>query len=311
MKRFLTFLFFISALGLFAYEFNGYFFPPKPCAEPIPYTLGEFSGEFKVSKEYFLGAVADAEAVWEDASGRELFTYSPEDKESDVLKINLIYDYRQAATAKLGRIGSALEENQTSYDALRAEFESSRRQYERDRESLEAAVKAFNQKQDAYEAEVRYWNAKGGAPEKEYQKLEKELQALKAEADELRQREAQVNQSAQQVNELVAELNALAKKLNLSVENYNTVSGSRGETFEEGLYVRDGFKKEINIYEFEDRAELVRLLAHELGHALSLDHVPDPDAIMYELNESENIKPTSADLRELNAKCGAPRTKAR
>jgi predicted nucleic acid-binding Zn-ribbon protein len=169
---------------------------------------------------------------------------------------------------------------------------------------LEAEVKYFNQRQDAYEAEVRSWNRKGGAPEAEYDKLEKERSALEAEASALQKKQAELNRKADEVNALVAELNTLAKKLNLSVEHYNTVNDSRGETFEEGLYVSDGKEREINIYEFEDRAELVRLLAHELGHALDLDQVADPEAIMYELNQSENIKPTAADLAELRLRCG-------
>lgn len=308
MKRVLTFIFFTAALGAFAYQSREYFFRPLPCEEPIPYALGDFAEEFKVTEKYFLSAVADAEAVWEKARGRELFTYSPEEDGAGILKMNLIYDYRQEATAKLGRIGTVLEDSQDSYDALRAEFESERRAYEKERNTLNSAISSFNRRQDAYEAEVKYWNKKGGAPEGEYNKLENERRALEQEAAGLEQRQAEVNKSADEVNALVAELNALAKKLNLSVEHYNTVSDSRGETFEEGLYVENGRDREINIYEFEDRAELVRLLVHELGHALSLDHVEDPKAVMYELNEGDNLKLTAADLAELNLQCGERET---
>src|SRR3989344_8426387 len=272
MKRFLTFIFCIAALGLFLYESREYFFPPRPCEEPIPYALGDFAGEFKVTEKYFLDAVKDAEAVWEDAFGRELFAHAPEEEGRDILKINLLYDYRQAATAKLGRIGTVLEENQESYDTLRSEFESLRRQYERDKSSLNADIESFNQRQDAYEAEVKYWNNKGGAPEGEFDKLQKERRALEAEAADLKQTQTAVNKTAEEVNALVTELNALAKKLNLSVENYNTVSDSRGETFEEGLYVENGRQREINIYEFEDRAEPPRPFGHAARHPPAFAH---------------------------------------
>src|SRR3989344_3473128 len=239
MKRLLTFLFFTAALGGFAYQSREYFFPPKPCEEPIPYALGDFAEEFKVTEKYFLSAVADAEAIWEDAFGRELFAYAPaspvaglwpREEGRDILKINLLYDYRQEATAKLGSIGTVLEENQDSHDILRAEFESLRRQYEKDRSDLETAIRSFNQRQDAYETEVNYWNKKGGAPEREFEKLGKERRALEQEAALLEQRQAELNKTADEVNALVAELNTLAKKLNLSVEHYNTVNDSRGET---------------------------------------------------------------------------------
>lgn len=308
MKRVLTFIFFTAALGAFVYQSREYFFPPKPCEEPIPYALGDFAEEFKVTEKYFLDAVKEAEGIWEGSFGKELFVYSPESEGRDILKMNLIYDYRQEATAKLGRIGTVLAENQGSYDALRAEFESQRRAYEKEKIALNSAISSFNRRQGAYEAEVKYWNKKGGAPEGEYNRLENERRALEQEAAGLEQRQAEVNKSADEVNALVAELNALAKKLNLSVENYNTVNDSRGETFEEGLYIEEGRDREINIYEFGDRAELVRLLVHELGHALSLDHVEDPKAVMYELNEGDNLELTAADLAELELRCGARKT---
>lgn len=304
MKRFLTYIFFLGALGLFGYEFKGYFFPPSPCAEPIEYALGDFAPEFKITEEYFLDAIRDAEEIWEKARGQELFTYDPKAKGRAVLQVNLIYDYRQQATRELSRIGTALDENQESYDALRAEFDRLRRQYEKEKSALLADVASFRERQVAFEKEVSYWNSKGGAPEPKYDELEEERKDLEAEAGRLRLQEEDVNGMAGEVNDLVAEINKLAKKLNLAVEDYNAVSGTRGETFEEGLYIQDGTSRKINIYEFSDRAELVRLLAHELGHALDLEHVADPEAIMYELNKSENLVPTEADIAELQNKCG-------
>jgi len=84
---------------------------------------------------------------------------------------------------------------------------------------------------------------------------------------------------------------------------YNTTNFSNGEEFEEGEYIRDASGQRINIYEFGNETDLIRVLTHELGHALGLKHVTDPGAIMYELNQSDNEALTEADIRELSSMC--------
>jgi predicted Zn-dependent protease len=262
-------------LGALFYQFRDFVFPPKPCTEPIPYALGTFDERFDVSEEYFLQALAEAETVWEKAIDRDLFAYAPENSDPEVLKINLVYDYRQQATEKLSDLGSSVQNNQASYDLLRVKFETLKAEYE--------------QKQEEFDARLKAWNRTPRTDQKEY----RELRALQSD----------LNETAEEVNALVAELNRLARTLNISVDKYNTVSTSRGETFEEGVYVSDVLGRKIDIYEWGSRAELVRLLAHELGHALNIEHVADPKAIMYQLNQGENTTLTGADMEALKIVC--------
>lgn len=275
-----------------------------PCEKPIPYTLGTFDGRFNISEKYFLDALLEAENIWEKSFGKELFVYEPQNKEEDTLKINLVYDYRQEATTKLSSLGTVLKDNQSSYNELKNKFSDLKNQLERDRRTYDTQLQNFNEQKSTYEEKVRYWNSKGGAPKAEYEKLQKEKSSLDYQVLALQTLQNKINKTVEEINSLVVVLNRLATTLNISVEKYNTIGASRGESFEEGLYSYDGSSSKIDIYEFSNRSKLVRVLAHEFGHALGLDHVVDPEAIMYELNQGSNLKLTDDDLEALQKMCG-------
>jgi predicted Zn-dependent protease len=283
---------------------SSFFIKHDPCTEPIPYALGTFDTQFNISQKYFLNALTDAEAIWEKPFGKDLFTYAPQDSTYNVLKINLIYDYRQQATSKLASLGIVVEENKASYDMLKAKFTTLKAKYDAEKNIFNALIEDFNQKQQVYEDEVKLWNKKGGAPIKEFNKIEANRLALEAELKELQAMQIRINEMADELDALVVVINRLITSLNLSVEKYNTTNTSRGESFEEGVFSTDGLKREIDIYEFSSREKLVRVLAHELGHALGVGHVDDPKAIMYMFNQGNNEILMKSDLTALKTICG-------
>ncbi len=270
------------------------------CSEPIAYAIGTFDRRFEISQEEFLDALAEAEAVWEPASGRDLFAYSPEEAK---IPVNLIYDYRQEATKELLELEGEVEENETTYRALETRLENMKNDYESEKSLYEARVAALESRNAAYESQIERWNSGPRTSKKEFGALEAERMAINEEVDNLRAIEAGLNRKVTEINSLVDRLNRIARSLNLNVEEYNKVGASRGETFAGGIYYSDAEGEGINIYEFESREKLVRILAHELGHALGLDHIEDPEAIMYRLNEGEAAVVTPSDLAALKELC--------
>lgn len=307
MRKLLHNLIMLVILGALAY----YFLPEiktsvsylkkkyLPCTSPVYYSLGTIDERFGISKEEFLKDINLAEGIWEDPSSLNLFEY----KEDANFKVNLIYDSRQETTEKLQEVGGTLTTGQKEYNAKKAEYEILHTSYTKKRALLDARIKALEERQKSYNQQVESWNKKGGAPENVFNELEAERVSINKEVEAIRIEQEKLNQEVVKINAMVAELNSMAKNLNLHVAQYNQIGSSQGEEFDEGIYHIGSEGEWIDIYQFDNKNQLVRVLAHELGHSLGIDHVEDPEAIMYRLNTGKSNKLSEADFNALKALC--------
>jgi len=270
-----------------------------PCSVPIKYSIGEVNPGFGLSETEFLTEIETAAKIWSESIGRDLFLYDPKGK----LKINLIYDYRQQTTNTLKSLDANIGNTQESYNQLRTQYQNLRTSYDSQKTALDALILDYTRKQKIYNEQVAFWNAQGGASAEKYQDLQNQKSALEAQRAQIESQQTSLNNLTDQVNNLVAVLNQLAKTLNLNIAQYNTVGSSLGEQFEEGVYVEDSSGKRIDIFEFQNKTQLTRLIAHELGHALGLEHVDDNEAIMNWLNTSETITLSPSDISALKQVC--------
>ncbi|MCI0597751.1 matrixin family metalloprotease [Candidatus Parcubacteria bacterium] len=289
--RFLAVVALIAGIGYVLYLQVAPLFA-APCEKPITYAVLTFDERFGISRAQFLSALSDAEAVWEEAAGRELFAHTSEAE----LGIHLVYGDVQKTT----ELGQKIDTEQAAYDAKKNEIEALKDEFDRAKRSFESETAAYEAAGREYDAEVKHWNSQGGAPPKEYEQLTEMREVLRRKQEKLEEEADALNKIAGEINDLVEDLNRLARALNAKVGVFNERAG---DEFDQGNYEEDREGRRISIYEFSNGTDLRRVLIHEMGHALGIGHVENPDSIMYSYNFGTDLALSEEDIAALRQAC--------
>lgn len=291
---------FIIALFVAILFGGGYFYytAQAVCPVPLSYSIGSIDDRFDMTTDEARVAVSDAESVWENATGRNLFTYD----ENGKLKINFVYDNRQQFVTAEGNMKQKLDATENMSDAIKDTYTKLISQYDELKASYQDRVQAYEENLDAYNSEVEDYNKKGGAPADVYASLSKQKKELDTEQNSLNELSTSLNTLVAQINDIGDKGNVLISTYNKGVNLYNQAFGNARE-FTQGDYS----SSVINIYTYADKNELRTVLAHELGHSLGLEHVEGTSSIMYYLiggQPQENLAPSDTDITEFNRVCG-------
>lgn len=278
MNRIVLLIFFLVGTGAFSLfspsDFLGVsrYYYVSACEKPIFYKIGWVDSRFNLTDSEVNSALEEASNIWNQTIGKKLFEYSPD----AILSVYMVYDKRQFLSTRINDLDTELEVNKSSL--------------EKEIEAYKASSEDFERRSGEFGKKVEYWNSRGGAPQEEYDKLISEEQSLQEEA---------------------TRLNETAKRLNLSTNDYNTHVIELNQTLgslknallvkpEEGLY--DPQNNRIAIYLNNNRTELVRTMAHELGHARGLSHIANEKAIMYP-STTEHLDPVPEEISNLEEIC--------
>lgn len=279
MKGFFVFLLLCAIAGAWLFAFDkalpgqiNNFLNYSPCNSPISYAIGTVDPKFNLSRDEFASDITTATNIWSEAEGKQLFVYSPD----GALHISLIYDQRQYLNTKVSQLQEQVKTDQGSLDQQIAAYKAKEADF----------INRLTQLND----KIGYWNARGGAPEEEFNKLIQTQQQLRVEGAALNQQAHSLNLSTQEYNTQVGVLNQTVKTFNLAL----------AQKPEEGLF--DPQQNTITIYFDNSQPELIHTLTHELGHALGLGHVADPEAIMYPYTTS-TVTLSNDDKNALSQQC--------
>ncbi len=273
---------------------------PAPCSQPLPYHVGQIDERFHISKEEAASALTEAEGVWEKATGRDLLQ-----QEDDAgLPVNFVYDNRQQVTdakraleGELATLG--VEKSGATTDAKVATYKAALKEYQ-------LAVSAYQSDVNDLNNKITKINQDGGASTDDKKRLQKEVDALRSRYNALEAQREAVNALGDKTQQLISQSNQLIDTYNQKITNFQKEYGNNEEAFDQGVYTGDT----IMIYQYDDREHLVLVLAHELGHALGIEHVEDTKALMYYLlndQDSSHLGLAEADKAALAQVCARPK----
>ncbi len=271
----------------------------KPCNVPITYRLGKIDERFNLSREEFNKAVKMATAMWGKPFNRDLFR---EDADGEI-EVNIIYDYRQEATDRLKNLHYKMDRSRNSYEELKLRLKSLNAEYETKRVEFDSILNDYNRKTNDLNNEIESWNRRGGAPQSTYVRLMKEKDELASSHENLNARQEEIKALMETINSLVVVINEIASNNNLDLFDQQNIGNTLGREFCEGFYEYKNGKRSITIYQYDNEFRLVRVLAHEFGHALALNHSKNKESIMYPIIQSDSLELTADDIAALKERC--------
>lgn len=271
------------------------------CSEPLIFRVGEIDERFSITKKELVRLMDDAAKIWSDAVDETVIKY---DEEGDI-SVNLVYAEEQQLSDRERQHRDRLEHEEFSITVLESEYQRLNREYEAEVDQYDEDSRELQQTIDRLNEWVRQKNEQGGFTEQDMQQFERRKAEIDRVKLELAQWERRLKQKAAELNEKITFLNEKVEAKNRLVDEYNRqFPGER--KFTQGAYEWTNNSRTINIFHFLDQDELRLVLAHEMGHALGIGHVSNPESVMNELMESQDqrkLELTEEDIQALQTVC--------
>jgi hypothetical protein len=284
-------------------------FAHSACGIPVHFVLGDVDPEFGFDRPTVMAALAEAADLWQSHATATLFV---ESDHARAMTVSLRFDHRQQAAHERHSMRGGLERDRQRFEAEETTLTEWGERIEAARRAHGVAEQQLARRVQAHEAEITAWNAGGAArTESRRRALEAEGEALRGAIADLERQGRSLNADIDAYNRRATDMRERMEEYRARVARYNQASSDAPVESGRYSYVR-GEGRSIEVYRAVSYDELVWVLAHELGHALGIDHVEDTDAVMHALlheggelrtDRARPVELSDADRRALANAC--------
>lgn len=280
--------------------YNSLAITPNPCQEPLTYRIATIDSRYRIDENQLHKIMLEVANLWDSALNRPLLKYDPK---GDVA-IHLIFSENQKETKAQQKLSRKIESQKQQFDILEQEYQRLSQKYEKQQSAFKKLFSDYNSQIKSLNNTFAELKKEGiSANEKRVIKREeRQIKNLKYKVDqrheELESLRKRLNQKARWLNKRSAEINQL-------ITAYND-QFSKPRSFHQGRYIKKGNRQMVKIFQFGNNFALKTVLAHEMGHALGLNHVENPESVMYYLLEKQNmvdLKLSEQDIAAIKNHC--------
>jgi len=250
----------------------------NPCQDPLTITVGEIDDRFGITESEVIATIKNVSEKWSEDVGIPVVSYS----ESGEIELHLRYDVQQQMTDRERQFRNRLQMKEYQIEALETNylesvenFEEWNDEYQRESERVQEMLNQLN-------AWIEQVNSEGGFNSEQLEILKERRASVDRLSGRMEQSGVELTERVNDINNELRQMNRMIEEKNMLIQEYNeTFSGTR--RFTQGSYEQSENGKWINIFQFTNREELELVIAHEIGHALGLEHVENPASVMHHL----------------------------
>ena len=247
----------------------------QPHSDRLAWRVGDVDPRFGISSADFRAAIEKAIALWEREAGKPLF----EAVENEGFPIQMVYDERQQRMDEMKTAKEELTQQRQALDATQQESRRAMRAYEAARTRYHAAINALDARIRTFNRRIGEVNASGGADEAMAIELDSEKARIADERSRVVETRRALEELADQSDRLADIYNHEADRFNETVRVFNERFGRIYQVIGQ-CRKRGGEVEDVTVYAFRNLDHLAIVLAHELGHALGVEHVEGDGALM-------------------------------